>query len=93
MYSALENEGVLEVVMERFQKHRLPRILDIKKLVEGGATLSDMDISFLEEVFKDTEQYKGFVDKHPEFQALYAKMVHLYEDITDKALANERNSG
>jgi hypothetical protein len=92
MSYSLEDPGVLSVVMERFQKQRLPRILDIKELVEKGQTLNDNDIAFLEEVFEDTRQYQGFVNQHPEFQALYARVVHLYEQITERALENEKAS-
>lgn len=90
MYYKLESEGVLAVVMERFQKQRLPRILDIDALVDRGQLLSDMDIAFLNEVFEDTRQYGDFVAHHPEFKELYTRVVHLYEGITEKALANER---
>jgi len=93
MYYSLENKGVLEVVMEQFQKQRLPRILDIKTMVDEGRTLSQMDIRFLEEVFEDTRQYQGFVDKHTEFQDLYARIVHLYDEIARQALENERKAG
>jgi len=89
MYYSLEQEGVLEVLMERFEKQRLPRILDIKKMVDRGEALCKMDITFLEEVFRDTQQYKQFVDEHPEFQKLYANVAHLYDEIAKKALENE----
>ena len=88
----LEQQGVLAAVMERFEKQRLPRILDIKTIVDQGGTLGDLEIAFLEEVLKDTQQYKHFVDGHPEFQELYARMAHLYEQITEKALRNEQKS-
>ena len=52
-------------MIERFEKQRLPRILDIKKMVDRGEVLSKLDIKFLEEVFHDTQQYKQFVDEHP----------------------------
>ena len=90
MYSALEDKGVLAVVMERFEKQRLPRILDIKKMVDNGEKLSNLDIEFLEEVFKATLQYKRFVDSHPEFQSLFTKVAHLYNEIASEALANEQ---
>jgi len=91
MYYALKQEGVLEVLMERFEKQRLPRILDIKKMVDRGEVLCNFDIKFLEEVFHDTQQYKQFVDEHPEFQKLYARVAHLYDEIAKKALENENN--
>ena len=49
--------------------------------------------AFLKEVLTDTERYKGFVDKHPEFQDLYTRVVHLYEQITERALENEKKAG
>ncbi len=91
MNSPLDQAGVLEVVMDRFVNQRLPRILDIKAMVGRGEVLSDMDIRFLEEVFKDTRYYKLFADEHAEFQPLYAKVSHLYNEIAEKALANEQN--
>ena len=92
MHYSLEEKGVLEAVMERFEKQRLPRVLDIKEKVDQGGTLSEPDIDFLEEVFTDTKRYKQFVDNHPEFQELYTRVVHLYERLTDQALENEKNS-
>lgn len=89
MYYSLEQTGVLEVVMQRFEKQRLPRILDIKKMVDRGEVLCKLDIDFLEEVCRDTQQYKHFVDEHPEFQKLYASVAHLYDEIAKKALENE----
>jgi hypothetical protein len=92
MYYSLEKKGVLEAVMQRFEKQRLPRILDIKKMVDRGEVLCKLDIEFLEEVFRDTQQYRHFVDEHPEFQKLYATVAHLYDDIAKKALDNENKS-
>ena len=91
MYYSLERKGVLEVVMERFEKQRLPRILDIREIVDRGELLSELDIEFLEEVCRDTQQYKHFVDEHPQFQELYARVAHLYDEIATKALNNENN--
>jgi len=92
MYYSLEKKGVLEAVMQRFEKQRLPRILDIKRMVDRGEVLCKLDIEFLEEVFRDTQQYRHCVDEHPEFQKLYATVAHLYDDIAKKALDNENKS-
>ncbi|MCU7940697.1 MAG: hypothetical protein KZQ64_02515 [gamma proteobacterium symbiont of Bathyaustriella thionipta] len=85
----LENEGVLTVVMERFQKQRLPRIMHIKDLVDNGGTLNQSDINFLSKVLSDTRQYVDFVSKHQEYQNLFAQVTSLYDTITRKALNNE----
>jgi hypothetical protein len=37
-------------------------------------------------------QIKQLADKNPEYQKLYAKAVHMYHDITEQALKNEKTS-
>ena len=45
--------GMAMVVLERLEKERLPRALDLKAKVDAGECLDDMDIAFLERVFAD----------------------------------------
>lgn len=82
--------GVIQVLAERMQKQRLPRALELKERVDQGGLLSDSDIAFLEEVFRDAAQIKPYLDSHPEWQALAAQLVHLYQTITEKALENQQ---
>lgn len=93
MFYSLDQDGVLQAVMEDFEQHRLPRIMDIKEKVEQGEVLNDFDIEFLDEVLSDTQNYESFVDKHPDYQQLFARVAHLYETITEKALENEQRTG
>ena len=90
MNKITKDEGVIEALIERFENQRLPRTLEIKKHVDAGKPLSDMDLSFLEEVNRDAITIKPLVERHPEWQALYAKAVHLHEEIVQKALENEK---
>ena len=85
----LENKGVLTVVLERFQKHRLPRIMQIKELVDNGATLNQSEIKFLSTVLHDTQQYAHFAETHEEYQKLFSEVTNLYNNITRNALKNE----
>ncbi len=54
--------------------------------------LDDFDLGFLEEVFADTSSIRPFLAQHPEYQDLAARMMHLYKEITEKALQNEKAS-
>jgi hypothetical protein len=88
-----QDSGVIQVLAERMEKQRLPRALDLKQQVDRGEKLSDFDISFLDEVFSDAQRLQPLLAQHPEWQPLVAKMVHLYKEITEKALANEQAGG
>lgn len=92
MSEVAKDEGVVQVLLERFEKFRLPRAIDIKARIDAGEKLTDNDIAFLERVMSDAEEIKRYVDKVPDMQPLYVRAVSLYQDITKKALENEQNS-
>lgn len=87
-----EDAGLLAVLMERGQKQRLPRALDLKKKVDGGELLDDFDIEFLEDVFDSFSENQALLDRHPEYQELVSRMISIYSDIMDKATKNEKAS-
>ena len=83
--------GLITVLVERLNNQRLPRALALKEKVNGGETLDEFDISFLETVLNDANNVKGLVDRHPEWQPIAAKMLQLYNEIAAKALENEQS--
>jgi hypothetical protein len=89
---AQQEAGVTIAFLERFEKFRLPRALEIKERVERGATLESFDMDFLARVFEDAQQIKGLVDERPDLQGLYSRAVSLYHEITELALRNEERS-
>jgi hypothetical protein len=85
-----KDAGLIQVLAERMETQRLPRTLSLKDKVDQGETLNEFDIHFLEEVFRDARKIMPLVDRHPEWHDLAARMIHLYKEITDKALKNEK---
>jgi hypothetical protein len=86
-----EELGTAQALLENFTKERLPRALDIKARVDKGECLSEFDIEFLQRVFSDSEENRGYFVKFPEYMDIVSKSVHIYQDIMAKALENEQN--
>jgi len=83
------DDGIMLALLDRFSKYRLPRLLDIQKTVKNGQPLSDMDIYFLDESLATASRIQNLVDRNPDYEMLYCKIITLYKDITNKALENE----
>lgn len=81
--------GVIQATLEQFNKHELPRMLALLERVNRGETLSDLDLSFLQEVAEDSNRHRTAAD-HPELTELFSRAVDLFSEITEKALANEK---
>lgn len=93
MSDKLKDKVVIEALLERFQKQRLARILDIKDKVDLGNKLDKYDLEFLEEVFNDTRENEHYIEvADDEFKMICSKVISLYKEITLKALAKEQNS-
>lgn len=87
-----DDTGVIVALMQRFNEQRLPEALAIKKRVDAGECLNDHDVAFLEKVFSDANDMGPLLEKHPDLQPVVSRAVSLYKEITDKALANEKQS-
>lgn len=82
--------GIIQVLLERFEHHRLPRIIEIKARLDDGNILNEFEIEYLREALHDAEMLLPFMDRHPEYEPLVCKVIHYYKLITDEALDNEK---
>ena len=90
MMDSSDEDGVILALIARFEKQRLPRLKILRELVDNGELSTDGDIEFLAGVIHDAQQSKHLMDRHPEWHAFCAEVVHLYETITERALQNEQ---
>jgi hypothetical protein len=92
MTESTRADGILAVMMKRFETYWLPDALAIKERVDRGEVLSEWAAAYLDDVVKDISLAKPLVDRFPEFQPLYARTARMYREIASKALENERTS-
>jgi hypothetical protein len=92
MSESSRDQGVIQVLLELIETQHLPRAMDLKKKVDAGERLDKYDMHFLESVFADVRQVSPLVKRHPEYEKLAASVLHLYKEIMDKAIENEKKT-
>jgi hypothetical protein len=88
-----KDSGTIAALMLRFREYRLPRALRMRERVDAGERLSDEDIAWLERVFKDAQDVRPLIERHPEYRELAARMASLYNNIVERGLENEKRAG
>ena len=84
--------GVIAAIVERFEKFRLPSLLELKEKVDQGERLNDREIEYLEQVLSDADKNRALVERNPEWKDISARVISLYNEITGKALENEKKA-
>ena len=92
-YVVLEPYGYLYLEestahIDNMAEQALPRLHDIKKKVDTGGKLSEVDILFMSQVTHYAQRSKLRIDRFPEWDKYIAEMLHLYREIVDKAIDN-----
>jgi hypothetical protein len=89
MLNSSQHAGIADTLITRFEHQRLPYLLAIQERVNAGEALTDADMGFLDRVLSDAMANRHLIHSMPECQVLFARVTHLYHEITAKALANE----
>lgn len=89
MSESPQDLGVIEVLLEEFNTHQLPKALEIKARVDQGEALDAYDMQYLEEVVATVKNAQPLIERHPDYHDLVGRILSLYNEITAKALANE----
>ncbi|MCW8964341.1 MAG: hypothetical protein OQL16_11145 [Gammaproteobacteria bacterium] len=90
MANILETQGVIQVVLQEYANHKLPRLILIKDRVQGGEHIYDEELTYLKELYKEINRYGYLIDKSAEFMELYINLASLCRSIMDSAIENER---
>jgi len=75
------DRGTIHVLLDRFNKQRLPRAVALKEKVDAGELLNDSELRLIREVQKDSIQFGGLLKRHPEYQELAAGAIEMWNEI------------
>ncbi|MBF6024574.1 hypothetical protein [Lysobacter niastensis] len=92
MTTPTDDTAVLQALLDRLVKVRLPRAMELRQRVFAGERLSDTDIAFLKEALEDAQQGQHFVARNPQFHKVGIQLVQLYDEIIQKATENEQGA-
>ena len=83
--------GVFHTLMLEFERHHLPRLLRLKDKVDNGEAINDVDFDFLCNEIKNACMTKHMTVIYPELEDFCLCVGHLYKELCDKAVENEKN--
>ncbi len=88
-----KDKGMIMVLLERFNKQRLPRALALKEKADSGELLDDYDHKYIKELQKDTSEVMLIIERNPEYKDLAANIINLYKQIIEKDTENQKQAG
>ncbi len=83
-----KDKGMIMVLLERFNKQRLPRALALKEKVDSGELLDDYDHKYIKELQKDAGEVMLIIERNPEYKDLAANITNLYKEVIEKDTEN-----
>lgn len=82
---------IISGALKRLNEYRLPRVLALKKKVDSGDVLSDVELNFLKRVFDDARDLKPILERNPRYLGLRDKAIGLCSQILEKDAENQHN--
>ena len=86
-----KDKGVILVLLERFNKQRLPRLKSLLEKVNEGQVLDEFDRQFIKQVETDSSEIRTLLDRNPEYKELATEALELLTEIMEKDIANQNN--
>ncbi len=87
-----KDKGVIMVLLERFNKQRLPRALALKKKVDSGELLDDYDHKYMQDLQKDVSEIRPIIERNPEYKDLAEDITNLWNEIIEKDIENQKKA-
>ena len=95
MSSSLSDKelGVVQAVLERYNREWLPVLLEMRAKVDSGGILNERESSLLGKAIEEARGGAAFAKSHPEFKSLIEKATALYDHIAARNKENDNSNG
>ena len=80
---------IITAALKRLNEFRLPRAISLKKKVDGGEVLNDVDLNFLRRALDDAREMSPILERNPEYLELRDKAIGLCEQILQRNAENQ----
>jgi len=80
---------IITAALNRLNKFRLPRALSLKKKVDSGEVLNEVDLNFLRRALDDAREMNPILERNPEYLGLRDKALGLCDQILQKNAENQ----
>lgn len=83
-----KDKAIIYTLIERFNTQRLPCALEMKKRLDRGEVLDDYDHKTLDDILEVINKIRPLIDRNPEYEQLFTKIVNLWVNIIEQAIKN-----
>ncbi len=87
-----KDQGTIMALLERFNTQRLPLAQSLKKKVDSGELLNETEHQQLFRVEEDLNKVRALIERNPEYKDICAKILHLWTEIIQKEIENQKNA-
>jgi hypothetical protein len=88
MKVSMDAAGCMIAPIDNMAEQALPRLSEIKKKVDTGRELGEVDIRFMSQVTAYAQRSRVLIERHPEWQEFFTEVLRLYGEIVDRAIEN-----
>ena len=80
---------IIFAALKRLNEFRLPRAMSLKKKVDSGEVLSDIDLNFLKRTLDGARDMDPILARNPEYLGLRDKALGLCRQILEQSAENQ----
>jgi hypothetical protein len=88
----IKDVGIILVFFQHFEKIHLPRIAGIELKMVHGKAINESELVHITDALDQVSMLFPYIERHPEFKPVVAKVMNYYRLIVADVIANEKSA-